>query len=338
MQNKTEIGVYFSANDAVYDWSVAFLNSFRAFNPDLRLILIPFDGRCERLLRLQPNYSFEIHQDSAFSRLEAIGQAFELGYTPTGPNWFRRYAAFWGPLERFLYLDARTLVLADLSQLIVALDVYGFDFLHYDCAIDQVYTPGPFRREQLRNRRGHGFLSGLWASRRHLFTIDEFEHMADDALKIREQLNRRNTDQAFINYCCDTKSVRYGHFAEVLGGITQVAWARELTSIYKQDGKFHLWDYGGQDHQKQIVLMHWAGLRLNALMPHRRLFRRFQMLNKSVPVHSPGLLSFAAEYSLGRIRESIRRNRIVNTAYHRHLAIVSQPPVLSANSRASEEL
>src|SRR6476659_7009240 len=99
MSQLSTIGVYFSANDAVCDWAIAFLNSFRTFNPDLRLILIPFNEQCDRLLKLQDAYQFEVYRDSAFSRLEAIGEAFELGYTPTGPYWFRRYAALWGPLE-----------------------------------------------------------------------------------------------------------------------------------------------------------------------------------------------------------------------------------------------
>jgi hypothetical protein len=139
MSQEQSIGVYFSANDKVYDWTIAFLKSFRTFNPDLRLILIPFNEECDRILQLQTQYDFEIYIDPSFSRLEAIGKAFELGYTPTGHYWFRRYAAFWGPLDRFMYLDARQVVLANLRPLITALDQFGFDFLHYDCAINQVY-------------------------------------------------------------------------------------------------------------------------------------------------------------------------------------------------------
>ena len=83
----------------VYDWAIAFLNSYRTFNPDLRLILIPFNDQCDRLLKLQDTYNFEIYTDPSFERLEAIGKAFELGHTPTGPYWFRRYAAYWGACD-----------------------------------------------------------------------------------------------------------------------------------------------------------------------------------------------------------------------------------------------
>jgi hypothetical protein len=271
-----KIGVYFSANDVVYDWAIAFLNSFRKFNPDLRLILIPFNDNCDRLLQLQTKYNFELYSDDSFDRLEAIGKAFELGHTPTGPYWFRRYAAFWGRLDRFMYLDVRQVILSDLTPLITALDRFDFDFLYYDCAINQVYEPGEFRQQLLRRGKGHGFNSGRWAARKDLFSIDEFESLAAAALKIRDRLNERNTDQAFINYCCDTKSIRSGHFAEVIGHICQNAWARQSGKIYQSDGKYYLWDYGGLDHKKQVILIHWAGYKLTDFLPHQLLFLSFR--------------------------------------------------------------
>ncbi|WP_099237316.1 hypothetical protein [Synechococcus sp. BDU 130192] len=311
------IGVYFSANDVVYDWAIAFLNSYRTFNPDLRLILIPFNDECDRLLKLQDTYNFEIYEDPSFARLEAIGQAFELGHTPTGPYWFRRYAAFWGKCDRFMYLDARQVVLADLKPVIQALGDYNFDLLHFDCAINQVYEPGELRRELLRQGKARGFNSGRWASQKSLFTLEEFERFANDALKVREQLNPRNTDQAFINYCCDMKPVRYGHVAEVLGGICQNSWARQSGYIYKSQNSYFVWDYGGLDHKKRVLIIHWAGFSLNAIMPQRKFFNKFFLPSK--PKASIPLLQITdlAKFSLIRPFFVLKRSRIINGLYHR---------------------
>jgi hypothetical protein len=316
VMKNSEFGVYFSANDVVYDWTIAFLNSFRKFNPNLRLILIPFNKHCDRLLQLQSKYNFEVFIDPSFDRLEAIGQAFELGHTPTGPYWFRRYSPFWGPCDRFLYLDARQVVLSDLTPLISALDEFDFEFLHYDCAIDQVYQQGEFRQELLRQGKGRGFLSGLWAARKGLFSIEEFELLAADALKLREQLNPRNTDQAFINYCCDIKALRYGHFAEVLGSICENAWARQSGTVYQSDGIYRLWDYGGQDHKKQVVLMHWAGHKLRSTMPNHHLFDRY--FSKEMSLLDVAIFRMKNIYdylSLSTI-SAVRENRIINILYH----------------------
>jgi hypothetical protein len=316
MLDPSAIGIYFSANDVVYDWAIAFLNSFRTFNPDLRLILIPFNDQCDRLYQLKDKYNFELYIDSSFDRLEAIGQAFELGHTPTGRYWFRRYAAFWGPCDRFMYLDVRQLVLGDLTPLITALDRFNFDLLHYDCAINQVYAPGEFRQQLLRQGKGRGFLSGLWASRKGLFSIEEFEQLATAALKIRAQLNPRNTDQAFINYCCDLKPIRYGHFAEVIGDICQNAWARQPGTIYQAGESYRLWDYGGLEHKKQVILLHWAGYKLNAMMPHRNLFDRYFLQDRPSLQRSLDRAKTRAKYLLESCISIPRKNRIINSFYH----------------------
>ena len=184
-----------------------------------------------------------------------------------------------------MYLDARQLVLADLKPIILALQEYDFDFLYYDCAINQVYEPGELRRSLLKKGGARGFNSGRWISKKGLFSLEEFEKLAEEALQVREQLNPRNTDQAFINYCCDMKQVCYGHIAEVLGGICQNAWVRQSGKLYQQDGKYYIWDYGGLDHKKQLVLLHWAGYQLNSLMPHKNLFYKFNFQGKPITKH-----------------------------------------------------
>jgi hypothetical protein len=320
MTDERSIGVYFSANDVVYDWAIAFLNSFRTFNPDLRLILIPFNDECDRILKLQDTYNFEIYTDPSFVVLEAIGSAFELGHTPTGKYWFRRYAAFWGVCDRFLYLDVRQVVLADLKPIIQALDDYDFELLHFDCALNQVYEPGELRRTLLRQDKARGFNSGRWAARKGLFTLVELEQFATNALKVREQLNPRNTDQAFINYCCDLKPVCYGHVAEVLGGICQTSWARQPGKVYSENGKYYLWDHGGLDHKKQFLLLHWAGYSLNALIPHKAIFNQFFTPSSSFLFPSPHPIRDRLERLLKSPIATLRHNRHFNTFYHNRMA------------------
>jgi hypothetical protein len=175
-----------------------------------------------------------------------------------------------------MYLDARQVVLADLKPIIQALNDHDFELLHFDCAINQVYEPGELRRELLRQGKARGFNSGRWASRKGLFTLEEFEHFAADALKVRDQLNPRNTDQAFINYCCDMKPVRSGHVAEVLGGICETSWARQSGKVYQKNGNYYRWDYGGLDHKKQLILMHWAGYQWKDAFPNKLLLLSFK--------------------------------------------------------------
>lgn len=269
-------GIYFSASDAVLAWTLPFLASLRASNPDIALALIPFDARCEATVALADRFAFTVHADAGFPRLEAIGARLELGHAAHGPNWFRRYCAFWGPFERFLYLDARQVVLADLAPFVMASATYGIDLAYYDTVLDQVYAPGPLRTQFLRAGGARGFNSGRWASRRGLFSLAEFEALAAEQVAVRAELNPRNTDQAFINHCCDRRRVVTARISDLLGDTVASGWARQPGRPYRDAaGVWRLWDHGGSEHGKRLLLMHWAGYRAGDVLPNGGLLRRF---------------------------------------------------------------
>jgi hypothetical protein len=62
MSNK---GVFFLANDGIYDLVVAFLNSFRIHNPTLPLCLIPYRNDIQRISKLAAKYNFAIFDDQS---------------------------------------------------------------------------------------------------------------------------------------------------------------------------------------------------------------------------------------------------------------------------------
>ena len=269
-------GVYFSANDNVYNWTLAFLRSFREHNPDLLLYLIPFNEDCEKVKKLSEAYNFEIYEDASFSELEELGEAFELGYIDYGKYWFRRYAAFWGPLDVFMYLDCRQLVLNDLNLVLDIFTENSVDFVYYDLAIDQVYEPGELRKNFLFQKNGRGFNSGRWASKKQIFSKDDLLRLGYEAITYRNQLNPRNTDQAFINYCIDkTPILKTVHLKEYLGHYIQQGWAGQKGRLFKKDKKFYWWDYGGLEHKKEVILVHWAGYGWNDALPQEKWLNKY---------------------------------------------------------------
>lgn len=306
-----KIGVYFSANDAVYDWAVAFLNSFRQFNPELELFLIPFDDKYSKLNSLSSKYNFNVYLDTSFTRLEKIGLSLELGYSSYGPNWFRRYAAFWGPLDHFMYIDARFVILSDLKPFLQLLGQTGNDLLYNDTAIDQVYNYGPLRTELINNGKSKGFLSGAWTSKKGTFTLEEFEQYGKEALKYRNQLNARNSDQAFINYCCDRKSIKLVKQSELVEDFCHCAWAGQGGHIYIDSSlQYRLWNYGGLDHKKRLFLLHWAGYPLSPIMPESALFLKFSDYSFVKKI----IFRFKVVFLLPQL---LIRNRHINQLYHR---------------------
>jgi len=310
-----KVGAFVLANDRVFDWLTAFVASFRLYNPCLPLRLIPFDDqsrRCESLVR---DAGGEVHRDdTAFERLERVGRMLEIGKTATGPRWFRRFAAFDGPFDAFAYLDCRMVVLADLTDFAAASATFGVPLVHYDTAINQVYRDGPVRTEFCKQGLGHGFLSGMWASRKRLFSLEQMETAGEELVKIRDQMNTRNTDQFFLNYLCDSSGLATCHIADLDSRFAHSAWARDRGSIYEErDGVWRKWDFGGLQHRRQMLFLHWAGIRLHPAMPHFSLYRRFRR-----PRRGPlGMISETVSMAAGKMVDALRSRRWLNTAYHR---------------------
>src|SRR3989338_5484618 len=98
-------GAYFLADDSVLDLTIAFLNSFRRWNPALPLVCIPFSGRTGQLLSLQQQYGFSMWNDQALlDRCDAISRRF---HDETRGE-YRKIAAWEGPFEEFIYIDVDT--------------------------------------------------------------------------------------------------------------------------------------------------------------------------------------------------------------------------------------
>jgi hypothetical protein len=164
----------------------------------------------------------------------------------------------------------------------------------------------------LRSWGAKGFMSGSWASRSGLFTPDEFSKLTEEMLIVRDQLNPRNTDQAFINYCCDARRLRTARLSELIGDLCASGWARHRGHLYRdRNGIWRLWDYGGLDHGKRMMAVHWAGLPLSFLGPQGALLfafartslrYRFWTLVKSVCC---------------KVMFAVRANRVANHSYKR---------------------
>jgi hypothetical protein len=308
------LGVYVLANDSVLAWFSAFVNSFRKYNPTLELCLIPFDDRHEQCKTIIESANGTVLSDAAaFDELERIGAMLEGGRTTTGPKWFRRYAAFTGPFDNFAYLDGRTVVLADVSGFAAAASTFDVPLVHCDVAINQVYEDGPTRLGFCRQGKGHGFLSGMWSSKRSLFKLDDMRKAADELLMLRDQMNPRNTDQFFINYLCDSRGMQTCHIADLDSRLCHSAWARQHRHIFEDsNGVWRVWDFGGLQHRKQLFLLHWAGLRLHPAMPHFAIHRKFRTPQAGVMQRGGELLAMMT----GQATMALRANRFINETYH----------------------
>jgi hypothetical protein len=312
-------GIYVLANDAMQAWTKSFVASLRHYNPSLPLCLIPFDDDCSRVATLVETAGGTVlDRPDVFRRLERMGETLELGFAPYGKHWFRRFAVFDGPYDRFMYLDTRVVVLGPLQPIIDEVVADVCDVVHFDRMINEVYRDGPLRRRFVLAGRGRGFNSGSWASRAGLFTMGQMETATTTLSERRDQMNPRNTDQFFLNFLCDDHAVPAAQFADLHEDYTHVCWAGAGGAIYEDAaGAWRRWQFRSAEHRRRLPFVHWGGYRLSPSMPQYHLFARFQSsrygLGRRVSDWLRGLP--------GRCLATLRGNRWFNTLYHRYRAV-----------------
>ena len=270
-------GIYFLANDGVCDWAIGMLESLRLVLPDVTLYCIPFSDQVEKLQQISSRYGFEIVSHSSLVELDAIGWDLLEPYLQpseqrkTGA--FRKFYCFWGPLQRFLYLDADIVVCEGFDEFYKRATEGNFDlrFAHPDP--DWVYKPGDFRDRMIRDFGSGTFNTGLWSGTSGLFSLDQVRESAIRAKPNAGQFVSHCIEQPFINYCLDTSQRSVERLRDI--GIDECAWAGETCSLSvnrKDCGRISVcWPDG-----KTVPAVHWAGFGLHRRSPRYDIFRHFR--------------------------------------------------------------
>ena len=266
-------GIYCLSNDKVLDWVIALCQSLRVHEPLLPLIIIPFDERLDRLSRLAERYRFTILRDPSLERLDRIGALFYPD-SPLDMHAFRKFAAFWGPFDQFVFLDSDIVALSALSEVMPA--CAGYDLVHLDFDMDRVYERGPFREEMVRVHGARGINTGAFVARRGVLTLDAVERLAADALAVKDNFVPL-AEQPFMNYCLDKAGLRIAWLADIVPDVTGFVWALQ-TPIRRAHGIYRLHAAKRPPSAwPRMPLLHWAGYRCNWRIPNRAIHLRYRL-------------------------------------------------------------
>ncbi|MFF7636341.1 hypothetical protein ACFZB9_24815 [Kitasatospora sp. NPDC008050] len=198
-------GVYFVANDRVFDLATVFLTSFRRHNPDIALRLIPFDAEHHRLAALGERYGFTLWADQELlSRCDEISLAFHEH--PKGH--FRKLAAWAGEFNEFLYIDSDTAVLRNIDFVFDRLSGHGFltatSHLPGRAWKDGIEESGKLTPEQYGYRANTGFV----ASRKGALTFAGITAALPAARELAPHM-KLGYEQPLLNYLMVTSGHRY---------------------------------------------------------------------------------------------------------------------------------
>lgn len=259
VEMKKQQGVYFLANDRCMDLAIAFLNSFRTYNPEIPLCLIPYDTDVHDLCGLSATYKFSIFDD-----LVTLGDCdtASLAFFSTPRGQFRKLAAWEGKFDEFVYIDIDTVVLHSVEFCFEYLKRFGFVTSHSDIPgirkwvwKDSIYSADSgLSMAQISFSANTGFI----ASRRGLLSRNLVSQKVSQASTLAEHMELFCVEQPLLNYLIVTAGVPYSSLltiARTTGSheIPLERWAgRPIGRIV--DGKVIV-----ENGSPPILLVHWAG-------------------------------------------------------------------------------
>ncbi|MEA5597337.1 Npun_R2821/Npun_R2822 family protein [Rivularia sp. UHCC 0363] len=302
-------GICTLANDQVYDQLIALLNSIESrYGPSMPVCIYPYDRQTQRIAAaIQQRPQVQLYDDAdSIARWDQFArQVWDLHPTARQrwgipPNDYhrvgthRRFCAFDGPFERFLYMDADTLLLDAVDVVFAELNQHDwvvYDFQHkdlshvYEIDLTNLAQPQVFGLARLQTEI---FCSGFYAAKRGLFDAQARAHLltclqAGEA----ELLYPMAPDQTVLNYMVMRSELTSLNLALSLPASERTG--NSVTSPHFEQRDHLLYDRG-----KRLMYLHYIGLssqlfsRLcageNLDFPYRDVFLHYRYLNQPQPV------------------------------------------------------
>ncbi len=315
-------GICTLANDYVFDQLVALLNSIDVvLGVETPVCIYPFDDQTQRItqeIARRPNVFIYDDQES-INRWDQ----FMLAAAPDKLNRsksrlygaHRRFCAFDAPFDKFIYLDADTLVMNSLTEVFNKLDSNDFvvyDFQYKD--VSKVYNPKTPKLLKVFSQKRIDteiFCSGFYGAKRGLFNAEQRELLISYLQNgEREILYSGAGEQPLLNYMVMRSNLVSYNFAQQLAD-------DKITGCSATSNHFQEIDHILYDHNNRLTYLHYIGIPPNINQavcageniefPYRDLFLYYRYLREpeqrpvfqdpprsyNVPIVKPNLLNRA---------------------------------------------
>ncbi len=272
-------GLYFLADDAVFDWVSAFLASLRRVEPSLPVCLVPFSEHVGKVAALGRHFDFSVFPDlNLLEAADAIGRRF----FPGGRGEFRKLALWEGPFDEFVYIDVDTILLRPVTPLLALLQCH-------DVVFSSSHVPGARRWTWRDSIEAAGLLpasmvesaanTGFFLSRAGRLALSDLIGLLAGIGPLVQHMELRCKEQPFLNYAIaalELKATSLYHLRHASGyfHLPQECWAGdEGWSGIRQGCSRH------EGVPIDVLFVHWAGLGRGGtardVMPMRGLWQEF---------------------------------------------------------------
>ncbi|NDJ17223.1 Npun_R2821/Npun_R2822 family protein [Myxacorys almedinensis] len=319
-------GICTLANDRVYDQLIALLNSIESvMGKTMPVCIYPFDDQCDRIrlaIRDRPSVTLYDDQDS-IQRWDSFMQRIapeRLNQKNRLYGAHRRFCAFDGPFDRFVYMDADTLAMSPLDRVFQMLDkfdwvVYDYQFLDpskiYNVNSSSLYDV--FSDERIRSEV---FCSGFFAAKRGLFGAEQRETLiaqlrAGDINILYEGAG----EQPVLNYMVMRSGLKSCNLGSYLP--SEESTGCSVTSKHFEERNHILYDRG-----TRLTYLHYIGVKPqlmeqvclgeNVSFPYRNLFLYYRFLHQpqKCPVFMEPPSPDGKSYSPGFVKKVLKKLKL----------------------------
>lgn len=299
-------GICTLGNDVVYDQIVALLNSIDANSgSEIPVCVFPFDDRLERLrpeIARRPNVSLYDNQE-----IINHWDQFMAGASPASNNKkyrlygaHRRFCGFNGLFERFVYMDADTLLMSPLDFIFNKLDEYDcvvYDFQHFEP--ERIYNLKSPKLTQVFPQElidSQIFCSGFYATKRGLFDQEKCKELLSYLQEGGElEILYPKGDQPVLNYMFMRSGIPIYNFGYDLP--KTIRTGNSVTSSHFEEKDHILYDKGNR-----LTYFHYIGIMPSVMeavckgknvdFPYRDVFLHYRYLHepkKRPTFNTPGI-------------------------------------------------
>ncbi|NET73307.1 MAG: sugar transferase, partial [Sphaerospermopsis sp. SIO1G2] len=291
-------------NDYVIDQIIALLNSIEViYGQTMPVCIYPYDENTEKLadeIAQRPYVTLYNQQDSMQTWDKFTQDIWDLHPTAQ-KHWMdmglskyyrlgshRRYGAFDGPFDHFVYMDADTILMSKLDDIFAQLNnydwvVYDFQFkdLSHIYSVSSVKLKDLFSQERLKTEV---FCAGFYGSKKDIFPAARREMILEWLRQGEaEVLFDMAADQTILNYMVMRLGISQYNFALNLPPGT--ATGNAVTSLHFENRDNILYDKGNR-----LTYLHYIGLSSqlfkkvcageNIEFPYRDIFLHYRYLHE----------------------------------------------------------
>ncbi|MGD1941298.1 MAG: Npun_R2821/Npun_R2822 family protein [Leptolyngbyaceae cyanobacterium] len=331
-------GICTLANDVVYDQVLALINSieFHA-GSEMPVCIYPYDNRLDRLRELSAERPqvFLFEDESVINRWDDWVQRLWDCHPTAAKTWLalngkpgihrmgthRRFCAFEGPFDQFIYMDADALLMNSPTIIFSALEEYDwvtYDFQYKDLGhVFDVESPRLTHIFSEKDLMSKTFCSGFYASKRGSVTPKDIDFYLDRlAQGEAEVLYPMAPDQTLLNYFVLSKPITSTNLALSLSPRERTG--NSVTSKHFEQQGGLLFDKG-----IQLLYLHYIGIssrifaRLcqgeNLEIPYRDIFLHYRYLNS--PGDFPDFKEAPKSYQLPPLSMTKRLKRKISKIF-----------------------